>query len=107
MTPEEIAASYLRGQLRPLEAAIQILAGYGSLPDHLIWQATRGANGPLSGLYVAADEVARICYIGPDSYWWHPEARTSKQADLAKTQRCMEARVRAAYLTTTGYGQWR
>ena len=96
MTPKQSAASYLKGQLRPLEAAVQILAGYGSLPDQPIWQTTGGANGPLSGLYVAADEVDRIGYIGSDPDWWHAEVKASKQADLAETQRRMQPVVKAA-----------
>ena len=96
MTPDALAASYLAGEIQPLQAALKILGAYSPITEHPVWEATGGAHGPLSGLYAAADEVDRIGYIGADPEWWHPNVRTAKAADLAETQQRMQPRIQAA-----------
>lgn len=96
MTPNEIAAACLADEIKPLEAADQLLRAYEFLPGQPIWEATGGAKGPLSALYQATDEIDRIGYIGDDPEWWHVSVRERKRADLIEAQSRMEKPVKAA-----------
>jgi hypothetical protein len=96
VTLAEIATACLADEIKPLEAAAQLLRAYEFLPDEPIWEATGGPKGPLTALYQATDEIDRIGYIGNDPDWWHVSVRETKRVELVETQVRMEQPVKAA-----------
>ncbi len=96
MTPAEIAAACLADEIKPLEAADQLLRAYQFLPGQPIWAVTGGPQGPLTALYKATDEIDRLGYIGNDADWWHVSVREAKRVELVEAQLRMEQPVKAA-----------
>jgi hypothetical protein len=94
MEATEISTAYLEGRVRPLQVAIRLCQYID--PWQPIWEATKGAAGPLSNLYLAADEADRIGFIGDNEELWHPDVLPRKRAELAEVEARLEQPVRAA-----------
>jgi hypothetical protein len=97
----EIAIAYLDGRVRPLQTAVRL--GQHIDPWQPIWEATKGAAGPLTAIYVGADEADRIGFIGLDEAQWHPDVQEGKRAELIEAEARLEAPIRAACQAIVDY----
>jgi hypothetical protein len=79
----ELARAYLGGGISPLQVSRDI-TGLG-LVDLPCWDATDGANGPLSALYAAADDDDDLHFLGKDIELWHIDVREQKRAAVARS----------------------
>lgn len=80
----KIAQDCLDRRITPLQAARDLLRNVGI--DHPAWHALGGGYGPLSALYVAADEADRLHWLGDDVERWHPSVREQKRAEVAAAE---------------------
>jgi hypothetical protein len=101
MKAAEIASAYIEGRLSLLQAAVQLRSFIE--PSQPIWAYTKGANGPLTAIYVASDEADRIGFLGDNEELWHAEVLDQKRAELAKTERRLAASFGAACLAIIEY----
>ena len=84
-----------------MQAAVQLLRHVD--PWHPLWTATKGASGPLSALYAAADAADRLGFVGGDIEQWHPDVRERKLAELTEAEARLSCSIHGACRTILGH----
>lgn len=100
-----IASAVLEGRLRPLQAALRLVPHVD--PAQPIWEANKGAHGPLAMIYAACDEADRIGFIGENIEAWHPDVRDQKQSELAEAEERLAEPIRIACRAIIAYASSR